>query len=371
VTTITAKAVLGRYRLCPACQRRCFGKEVNVLDSGNCDLCEGICSKVPKLIKIAEDKLRDYEFETFQVGTRLPSALIETEDYFRSEFKLRTGLTLKAYVNRTITTALIQALRKRSVRYSPDVWLHLEPMQESATVISSPLWVKGRYVKKRRGIPQKSGRCRTCGGQGCESCEYTGLTNDLSVERILVTGLKRIFKADRVRIVWQGSESADSLVLGDGRPFYARVLGARLRRNLSGRIAEAGISVRRLTLTAGPPGEEKSTSFAKVTVSLDSHVPMDRLELLEKRFNEGSVSFYSVNKRRFLERKVYALKVLTYRGKQLTLEISCDLGLPINRFIDGLSKKGENIEDIHPSVAEVLGVQAHCRRFDILAVGPR
>lgn len=365
---VTAKAVLSRYNLCAACQRRCLGAPIGRVNSAMCDLCEGICDRVPRLIQLAEDRLRKYEFETFLVGTRLPSALIEKEDYFRAEFKLRTGQTLKAYLNRTIGTALAESLEKRSVYYSPDVAVYFEPVTESVIVASSPLWVKGRYVKKRRGIPQKSGRCSYCRGEGCASCQFTGLTDDLSVERILVTELKRMLKADRARIIWLGSEAADSLVLGNGRPFYARITGARVRSKLKRTFRKKGITAKMLTTTTGPPGEQNSVSLVKVTVTLDSRVPPDRIRSLERRFNHGRVTFYSVNKRRFLERIVYYLKALQSRGKEIKLKLLCDLGLPINRFIDGLRKDSENIKDIHPSVAEVLGVQASCRRFDVLAV---
>jgi tRNA U54 and U55 pseudouridine synthase Pus10 len=144
-----------------------------------------------------------------------------------------------------------------------------------------------------------------------------------------------------------------------------------VRSKLKRTFGKKGITAKTLTTTAGPPGEQKNVSLVKVTATLDTRVSPDRLKLLEQSFEDGRVTFYSVNKRRFLERIVYSLKVLEARRKQVTLKLLCDLGLPINRFIDGLRKDSENIEDIHPSVAEVLGVQASCRRFDILAVKTR
>lgn len=69
---------------------------------------------------------------------------------------------------------------------------------------------------------------------------------------------------------------------------------------------------------------------------------------------------YRNNKGKNVEKRVHWVKVLTLRGKKLTVDIKLDGGLPVKRLVNG--------DSVSPSLSEVLKTPLKCQRFDILKV---
>ena len=97
---------------------------------------------------------------------------------------------------------------------------------------TKPIFVYGRYNKKIRKLSQKQIPCQSCNGIGCHNCNFKGLENIESIEGKISNFLIKKFDGNQVKINWIGGEDQSSLVLGNGRPFFAKILNPKKRNRI-------------------------------------------------------------------------------------------------------------------------------------------
>ena len=68
---------------------------------------------------------------------------------------------------------------------SPDVVVHLNLEKGEVELQIASLFIRGRYRKLVRGIPQTRWPCRECHGRGCPRCEGTGRMYQESVDELI------------------------------------------------------------------------------------------------------------------------------------------------------------------------------------------
>lgn len=178
---------------------------------------------IDTIVERVVEAMKEYDFETFHIGATVPNAWLEHEDSLRSEFRLRGKESLKGDLTRRIGASVAQKLRKRVTYRSPDVVALVELESRRIKISSRPLHLFGRYIKEKRGLPQKSLKCDECHGKGCPKCGFTGFSNKLSVEKILSDHILKYLGGTKVTFTWIGGEDSNSLVMGNGRPYYADV----------------------------------------------------------------------------------------------------------------------------------------------------
>ena len=198
----SARAVLAESPVCDACLGRVFagrshglgnaerGKALRVTlamlddepfepaEPDACWVCEGQASRVDEWATWAANELSDVDFETYQVGTRLPPLLEANDDLLREEAGLEpdAGESLKRELNRT-------------------EW-----------------------------------PCRECDGAGvtrdgerCDHCDGTGYMYEVSVESLVAPAIREAMGGSGATFHGAGREDVDALMLGTGRPFVVEV----------------------------------------------------------------------------------------------------------------------------------------------------
>ena len=151
-------------------------KPVQVVDS-HCFICEGLMTSIHKSIDLICSSLNEYQFKTFVIGTRILPSIIEREDELRSKLKLKGGENIKQHFNRLLSSSVSKKLSKSINFRNPDVELILNINDNEIEIRSKSLFALGRYIKLKRGIPQKT--------------SYYNENDLISVENILSEKFKR------------------------------------------------------------------------------------------------------------------------------------------------------------------------------------
>jgi tRNA pseudouridine synthase 10 len=363
------RRLVAHYPLCDSCLGRQFSKPGETLDFQSrgreirealdllpvtperCYLCEGLSATPPSLAKAVARAAEGYEFTTFLVGTALPARFLEREDELRAEFKLRGGPTLKSQLAREVGQLLVRVEGWTVSFTRPDITFIIKPIDGGVEVKPRPLHLTGRYVKLRRGIPQKARRCRACLGKGCSECGFTGRQGD-SIQSRLEAALTAALGAEGVRLGWLGGEDTWSLVLGYGRPFYAKVTGPRRRRPPALEVeVGSGIHIKDLKVVDTPLRPD--TAF-KVLVEAYATSPerpaLEDLDRLVGVFRDRVVTLTSSERPRPLSRRVWGLQARRRVDGVLAFRFWAEGGLSIYGLIRGYGPR------VEPSFASVLGL---------------
>lgn len=223
-----------------------------------CPVCEGAFADSAKWLACALEAAKPYQFATFQVGTKFPGPCEGLEkEVSKAMGQEKVGETIRTEANRWLAAAITAATgAKTSPEGTPDLVLDVDTRYWSATAEANAVFVKGRYNKLRRDIPQTHWPCRRCEGKGCWQCNDTGVTYAESVEDAIGEPAEPLFGAKGFSFHGAGREDIDALMLGTGRPFILELRGPRrrtanlaeLERRINAATAGSGVAVRELRM---------------------------------------------------------------------------------------------------------------------------
>jgi tRNA pseudouridine synthase 10 len=355
-----ARAILlKQYQLCEWCFERHGGGRAKL--GKQCYICRGLMDSLDLIADKIMDAVKGYEFKTFLVGATLPTHIYEREDAMRARLKIRGRESVKNQLTRELGMRLVRLTKKKVEYMRPDITISLAIDKENNVdvgVKSRPLVVAGRYLKKSRGMPQKQDRCGNCEGRGCDSCEYTGLSGYGSVEGVIAKGLVELTGGQTPKFSWIGSEDQSSLVLGTGRPFYARVFNPKKRRLKKDGIRGNGITTRLKVIDDEPELQPRFKVKTKIHAKCEKELSRKDMKKL------GSLAGMDVsfeNKSKTATKRIYSVRACRIDSKQFALTMVADGGLMIKQFLGGE-------EYMKPNVSEILGNKCECVTFDILDV---
>ncbi|WP_255192265.1 tRNA pseudouridine(54/55) synthase Pus10 [Natronobeatus ordinarius] len=221
----------------------------------DCWVCEGYCGTFDALADVVVAELDGIDFETYQLGSRVPPLCEENERLLREDAGLDpdVGESLKREVNREVGRR-VGAKTGADVEFErPDVLVIIDleafdPLEalEEVTVTShavdvqvNPAFVYGRYRKLERDVPQTEWPCRECGGSGvqlgdggeepCTYCDGTGYMYETSVEQTVRPHVVEAMDGREGKFHGAGREDVDARMLGEGRPFVLEVKQPRER----------------------------------------------------------------------------------------------------------------------------------------------
>ncbi len=205
--------------------------------SEDCWVCELESERVDWWAEQAATAVRGYDFNTYQVGTKVPPLLEENDALLREDVGLSpdAGEALKTELNREVGKR-IGDLTGAEVEFGrPDVQFTLDLATDEVDVNVNSAFVYGRYRKLERDIPQTKWPCNDCNGTGrlqgqpCGGCDGSGYRYDESVEQLSAPVVVDAMDGEAGTFHGAGREDVDALMLESGRPFVIEVDEPRVR----------------------------------------------------------------------------------------------------------------------------------------------
>ena len=368
-----SKSILKECDLCDNCLGRFFinsthlssGKRLGnkIRNSTNsravtkCYICKNLFSNAVLYVKMMQNASMRYEFSTFTVGAILKQSIIERDDKLRSKFHLHGVDGIKTAVTRELGKKFARKTRTRIDHLLPDIIFTINFRTEQCDVKTKPIFLYGRYIKNKRGLPQKEESCQDCKGKGCIFCNNHGIVSFDSVEGKISKFLYEKFETDQVKFTWIGGEDKTSLVMGNGRPFFAKLLSPKKRNvRLAKKYNLDEIMIHALRkIDHIPNGSIRFKSKIKMLVLAKNGIPSNKLKRLKQLVTIPIEITDSNNKQH--KRAIHKLKYKKNSLQSFTVEIEADGGIPIKRFVDGFN--------IIPNISSILGIQCSCEKFDI------
>ncbi|MEF8783212.1 MAG: tRNA pseudouridine(54/55) synthase Pus10 [Haloarculaceae archaeon] len=357
------------------------------VENADCWVCEGECERHEWWADNAAAALRGYEFDTYQVGTRVPPLLEENDRLLREEVGLdpEAGELLKSAFNREVGKRLGTKAGGEVDFERPDVVVLCDLATDEVAVQVNSAFVYGRYRKLERDIPQTEWPCRECNGTGrqrdelCPGCDGTGYRYDESVEQLTAPPVEEALGGNDATFHGAGREDVDALMLGTGRPFVIEVAEPRVRHvdtdELQGEIndfADRKVEVEGLQLATHEMvkrvKELPASKTYRATVAFEE--PVDERAFADALGGLDGATIHQetpqrVDHRRASKtrvREVYAISGGMTDDRHATVEIDGEGGLYVKELIHGDEGRTE------PSLAGLLGVGAEVTALDVLAV---
>lgn len=339
------------YKLCNWClERQCIKNHALQKIVEDCKICHGIWNRLDKTCNKIIQATKDYQYDSFLIGLTLDHSFYDSEDKFRSRYRIRGKENIKTSLLREIRKKFVNISNKKINLNYPDITINLQIGKKLETIVSvnsSTVVLSGRYKKVKRF------RIKTKNTDNNHSLEV----NQRHIEKILKKELLSRFDSDSI-VFWPlGKEEPESLVLGNGRPFYVSIKNSKIisfKHDFSiqskGMIFEINEKVRALPISS--PDYVKKV---KAIVSFQENLRASDL----KEINDSGIRIIEfVNKRGKNWKFIYHMQFKFKTRKKLQCTIICDNGLPVRKFIEG-------DEDISPNLEEILNRKCKCDRFDI------
>jgi tRNA pseudouridine synthase 10 len=356
-------------------------------EDGECWVCEGECERVDTWAERAVAALDGYEFDTYQVGTKVPPLLAENDALFRDDAGLDpdAGEAIKTELNREVGKR-VGDLAGGEVEFGrPDVQLTLDLATDEVEVAVNSAFVYGRYRKLERDIPQTEWPCRECNETGikrgaeCPGCGGTGYRYDRSVEELTAPPIQAASEATDATFHGAGREDVDARMLGTGRPFVVEVASPRQRDVDVGALdaeiddfAEGAVEVEGLRRASYEMVERVKELAASKTYQMDvafgEPITAAELDAALAELSGATVEQETpqrVDHRRadlVRTREVYDATGELVDATHAGIEVHGAGGLYVKELVSGDERRTE------PSLAGVLGVDAEVTALDVLAV---
>ena len=386
---LQSKFILKECDLCDNCLGRFFinsahlssGKRlgnkirnsINSRAATKCYVCKNLFSNADLYVRMMQNASIGYEFSTFTVGAILKQSIIERDDRLRSKFHLRGVDGIKTAVTRELGKKFVRKTKKRIDHLSPDVTFTINFRTEQCNVKTKPTFLYGRYIKDKRGLPQKGESCKDCKGKGCIFCNNHGIVSFDSVEGKISQLLYEKFETKQVKFTWIGGEDKTSLVMGDGRPFFAKLLSPKKRNVRLVKKSNLGeIMVHALrTIDVIPNGSIRFKSKIKMWVSTKDNISSKKLKKLKQLVAvpietvpivREALDYFTGSTKKQHKREIHKLKYKKISLQSFTVEIEVDGGITIKPLVDGIPFLGFRII---PNITSLLGTQCSCEKFDV------
>ena len=370
---LQSKFILNEYSLCDNCLGRFFIKlsgfssskrlgskiknSIKYKTVTKCYICKDIFSITDFYVRLMQDASIGYEFSSFLVGGILKRSIIERDDKIRSKFRLRGTDGIKTEITRELGKRFARKTNTNLDYLLPDITFTINFRTERCEVKTRSLFLYGRYIKKNRGLSQKQGSCKDCNGKGCIFCNNHGIVFFDSIEGKICQFLYKKFETEQVKFTWIGGEDKTSLVMGNGRPFFVKILSPKKRKvRLTKKSDLCEIVLHGLRIIDNiPRGSITFRSKIKLLVAAKNNISSKKLKKL-KQLSGAQITLTDADRKQ-MKKTIHKLKYNKNSLRSFTIHIEADGGLPIKHFVDGIH--------VIPNISSALGIHCVCQKFDI------
>ena len=372
ITTV-ANQILKKYDLCDHCLGRFFSKQLHLssnkflgkkLKSGyisrnKCYICKNLFNNLDHFLKLMLDSSFNYVFKTYGVGTIIKPSIVDRDDFLRSKYKLKGIDSVKTDITKELIKLFTKKTKKIMDSLDPEITFTLNLKDESCQLRSKSITISGRYVKSKRGIPQKQKSCDNCFGKGCRMCDFHGIAEFESVEGVISKLFFKKFGGTTTKFSWIGGEDNSSLVLGSGRPFFVKIKNPFKRKSILFDEKFNFISLYNLKIVdASPKKPLNFNSIIKIKISTASQIDSKNLKKLKDLTSAPIVIYEKSGKRS--EKKIFDVKYKKNSKNVFTVTMTAEGGLPIKRFIVG--------DDVLPNISALFDTPCMAQEFDFLDI---
>ena len=345
-----------------------------------CHLCEGRFEHLDELSEHIVEELSTYEYSSFLIGVRLPLYVEEKEDEMRAEFDIKWGENIRGEFSRELGKIITKLTGIEADFHRPDILVIVDPYENQLKIHINSVFIKGRYTKLVRGIPQSRWLCQECQGRGCSHCSDTGKKYPESVEELISELILKATKGVSEKFHAAGREDIDARVLGKGRPFIVEVLEPKirtpqldvLRRDInshaSGKVEVSELSFSSKASVQRMKASGQSEKSYRALIEFDEDIPEEKLKELENTLN-GAIIMQSTPLRvmhrradRVREKHIYKLKLRQLEPTKAELYIRCQGGLYVKELISGDRGRTD------PSISGLSETSTKCLELDVLEV---
>ena len=368
-----ANQILKKYPLCENCLGRLFSKQLHLSSNKllgkklkknhdivkKCYICKNTFENLNYFLKLMLDTSSEYNFTSFSVGAMIKPSIIDRDDSIRSQFKLKGIDSIKTDITKELGKLFSRTTKKNIDNQNPDITFTVNLKDESVHLRSKAITFSGRYVKTKRGLPQKQKPCMNCSGKGCRACIFHGVSEFESVEGVISKFLFEKIGGTTAKFTWIGGEDKSSLVLGNGRPFFVKIQNP-LKRNIKlTSIGTDSVKISNFKLVNESPKKPlKFNSLILLKISTDSELNSKNLKKLKILEKNPVVVYDKFGKRS--EKTIFFVRFQKNSKNTFTLSLKTEGGLPVRRFIDG--------DDVTPGVSQILDTSCKCQEFDFMDI---
>jgi len=303
-----------------------------------------ICKNLYQRLKLCSERLQyltdNVEFSSFMIGVTLAPSILDRDDLIRSRYKIKGAPGIKADVAGEIARRFRQKVGVAIDHVMPELIATVDLRKDTIDIYTRPVFVSGRYVKKTRGLPQKRRDCE-------------------SIEKHIFEFLVKVTGARGMTITFVGHEDQNSLVLGCGRPFFARLVNPKRRTpKLPDTVKVRQITLHSLRMIKKLGLPVRFQSVARILVTTQDKVEKELLRSL-RRIPESPVIIYEESGR-INKKRISMLRYKRVSPNSIAITIEAEGGLPIKRFVEG--------SDVNPNITDMLETKCSCAKFDFLQV---
>lgn len=343
----------------------------------SCPLCGGAFDRLDHWVTRAGRASEGLEWHRFTCGSRWDPETLAREELLWTTVGSSFGESARAAFNREWGKRIESATGASGGSSGAEIVFLADLIVGTVTTTVQPLFVRGRYRKLDRSLPQTRWPCRRCQGRGCSTCGGSGKTYPESVEELVAAPFLEASGAEGTRFHGMGREDIDARMLGRGRPFVLELLRPRTRtldiaalakaagERSNGRVdfLEASAASGEDVLAVKEANPQKSYRVAvagEVSLSkINEALPLATGRAIAQRTPTRVAHRRSdlVRSRRILEAHVVAAE----RGR-FTLELRAEAGTYIKEWVEGDGGRTE------PSLAAAVGLPLSVDWLDVIEI---
>lgn len=342
------------YILCKWCSERQDIQNYSSANITSCQICRGLWNQLEETCKKIVEATKSYQYDTFLIGLTLDHSFYDNEDKFRSRFRIRGKENIKTSLLRDIREKFGKISNKKSNLDYPDITINLQigrKFETTVTVSSSTVILRGRYNKL------KGFQIKTKNSNMKDRMEL----NKRHIEKILKKVISNRFNSDSITFWPIGKEEPESLVLGNGRPFYVTIKNSKilnLKHSIS--IQSNGILFKLIEKVRAMP--TSTPPFVKKVLTLVSFQEKLRKTDFKNLTDSGILIVELVGRKSKNWKFIYQMDFKVKTQRKIELTITCDNGLPVRKFIECEDA------DISPTLGQIVGRKCTCEKADILDI---
>ncbi|MGN1044884.1 MAG: tRNA pseudouridine(54/55) synthase Pus10 [Candidatus Methanomethylophilaceae archaeon] len=351
------------------------GRDVPAPDA--CPLCDDVFDSLDIFAESVAEKVNGVESDNFLVGSRVDPETLKKEKEIWERHGLENYESIKTELNREIGKAALPMIHRPVEFRNPQCVACIDVRFADVTLDLSPVFIKGRYNKLSREIPQTIWPCRVCHGKGCPRCGNTGKMYQTSVQEIIGDIALEMCQGNEHFFHGMGREDIDALCLGEGRPFVLEISQPK-RRDIDLDELEMKANMSELAQYHGLQFTERAeVQRTKTATPSKTYRVSVRAEgkVNKERVVEVALSFKNVHLNQRTPKRVEHRRADLVRDREILwveaevtgddtfdLTLETESGTYVKEFVSGDDGRCE------PSFSQALGVQCRVETLDVIAI---